>query len=165
MRDALCVARCQFAGSCGVKIFRFFFSSSAVALTGHAGARRRLMADGLRAGQTGAKRKSKNYSCVDFTGSDWCGWCIRLRREVFSQPEFQEYANKNLVLLEIDFPRAKEQSRDLRTAEPKSGHAIQDPGFPTIVVLNGEGKKVGVLGYMPGGASAFISELEKLRKG
>ncbi len=101
---------------------------------------------------------------VDFTGSDWCGWCKRLNAEVFSKPEFQEYASKNLVLLEIDFPRAKEQSQTLRKQNQElAGHyAIE--GFPTIVVLNGQGKEVGRLGYMPGGPSAFIAELEKLRK-
>ena len=107
-------------------------------------------------------KESHKLLLVDFTGSDWCGWCIRLRREVFSQPEFQEYAKKNLVLLEIDFPRAKEQSRDLRTQNQNLAMQYNIAGFPTIVVLNGEGKQVGVLGYMPGGASAFIAELEKL---
>ena len=47
---------------------------------------------------------------LDFTGSDWCGWCIKLDREVFSKPEFKDYATKNLVLVELDFPRAKAQA-------------------------------------------------------
>src|SRR5439155_1331927 len=42
---------------------------------------------------------------LDFTGSDWCGYCIQLDKEVFSQPDFKEYASKNLILLELDFPR------------------------------------------------------------
>jgi len=101
---------------------------------------------------------------VDFTGSDWCGWCKRLSAEVFSKPEFQEYASKNLVLLEIDFPRRKEQSLNLRRQNQElAGHyAIE--GFPTIIVLNGDGKEVGRLGYMPGGPGAFIAELERLKK-
>ena len=101
---------------------------------------------------------------LDFTGSDWCGWCIKLNREVFSKPEFKEYATKNLVLVEIDFPRGKAQSDSLKrqNEELASHYGIQ--GFPTVVVLNGEGRKVGELGYMEGGAPAFIAELEKLRK-
>ncbi|MDQ2824463.1 MAG: thioredoxin family protein [Verrucomicrobiota bacterium] len=102
---------------------------------------------------------------VDFTGSDWCGWCIRLEREVFSKPQFRDYANKNLVLLEIDFPRTKEQSVALKKQNEELAGEYQVQGFPTIIVLNGEGKKVGELGYMEGGVSAFIAELEKLRKG
>jgi thioredoxin-related protein len=102
---------------------------------------------------------------VDFTGSDWCGWCIKLNREVFSKPEFQDYASKNLVLLEIDFPRTKAQSDSVKKQNEHLAEQYQIQGFPTVIVLNGEGRKVGELGYMPGGPVAFIAELEKLRKG
>jgi protein disulfide-isomerase len=109
-------------------------------------------------------KANKKLLLLDFTGSDWCGWCIRLRREVFSKPEFQEYADKNLVLMEVDFPRGKEQTRDLRLQNQHLAMRYNIEGFPTIIVLNGEGKQVGILGYMGGGPSAFISELERLRK-
>jgi thioredoxin-related protein len=101
---------------------------------------------------------------LDFTGSDWCGWCMRLRKEVFSKPEFHDYANKNLVLMEVDFPRAKEQTRDLRLQNQNLAQRFGVEGFPTIVVLNGEGKIIGALGYIEGGAAAFISQLERFRK-
>lgn len=109
-------------------------------------------------------KANKKLLLLDFTGSDWCGWCIRLRREVFSKPEFQEYADKNLVLVEVDFPRGKEQTRDVRLQNQNLAMQYEVQGFPTIIVLNGEGKKVGELGYIPGGPTAFISELERLRK-
>jgi protein disulfide-isomerase len=115
-----------------------------------------------------AKKQAKDAHkllLIDFTGSDWCGWCIRLRKEVFSKPEFQEYARKNLVLMEVDFPMRKEQSKDLRMQNQNLAEQYNVGGFPTIVVLNGEGKPLGILGYMEGGPTAFISELEKLRKG
>ena len=102
---------------------------------------------------------------VDFTGSDWCGWCIRLDREVFSKPEFKEYADKNLILLEVDFPRRKAQPDDLKRQNQQLANQYGIEGFPTIVVLNGEGKMVGELGYMEGGPTAFIAQLERLRKG
>ncbi len=112
-----------------------------------------------------AKAKAENkLVMLDFTGSDWCGWCIKLNKEVFSQPEFVAYAEKNLVPVEVDFPRKKQQSAELK----KANQALQDKykieGYPTIIVLNGEGKKVGELGYQPGGPKAFIAELEKLKK-
>lgn len=110
-------------------------------------------------------KTDKKLLLVDFTGSDWCGWCIRLNREVFSKPEFQQYANKNLVLLEIDFPRAKAQTDSIKKQNEQLATQYQIQGFPTIIVLNGEGRKVGELGYMEGGPSAFIAQLEKLRKG
>jgi protein disulfide-isomerase len=110
-------------------------------------------------------KADKKLLLVDFTGSDWCGWCIKLNREVFSKPEFQEYANKNLVLLEIDFPRTKAQADSVKKQNERLATQYQIQGFPTVIVLNGEGRKVGELGYMEGGPSAFIAELEKLRKG
>jgi thioredoxin-related protein len=110
-------------------------------------------------------KAGKKLLLVDFTGSDWCGWCIKLNREVFSKPEFQAYANKNLVLLEIDFPRMKAQADAIKKQNEQLATQYQIQGFPTVIVLNGEGRKVGELGYMEGGPSAFIAELEKLRKG
>lgn len=110
-------------------------------------------------------KADKKLLLVDFTGSDWCGWCIRLNREVFSKAEFQEYASKNLVLVEIDFPRSKAQSDALKKQNEQLAMQYQIQGFPTLVVLNSEGRVVGELGYMQGGPSAFIAELEKLRKG
>ena len=110
-------------------------------------------------------KNDKKLILVDFTGSDWCGWCIKLDREVFSKPEFKEYADKNLVLLEVDFPKRKELSATQKAHNMELAEQYAVQGFPTIIVLNGEGRKVGELGYMPGGPSAFLAELEKLRKG
>jgi protein disulfide-isomerase len=102
---------------------------------------------------------------LNFTGSDWCGWCIRLQNEVFSKPEFADYAAKNLVLVELDFPSRKQLSDTIRQQNGEMAERYQIQGFPTIIVLNADGQKVGELGYIPGGPSAFIAELEKLRKG
>jgi thioredoxin-related protein len=110
-------------------------------------------------------KASNKLVLLNFTGSDWCGWCINLDREVFSTPEFKDYASKNLVLMEADFPRAKPQPASVRKQNEELAMQYQVIGFPTILVLNGDGKVVGELGYMSGGASAFIAELEKLRKG
>lgn len=112
-----------------------------------------------------AKAKAENkLVMMDFTGSDWCGWCIKLNKEVFSQPEFVAYAQKNLVPVEVDFPRRKQQSPELKKANQALQEKYKIEGYPTIIVLNGEGKKVGELGYMAGGPKAFIAELEKLKK-
>jgi protein disulfide-isomerase len=111
-------------------------------------------------------KTNKKLLLVDFTGSDWCGYCIRLNREILSKPQFKDYANKNLVLVEIDFPRAKQQSATLKEQNERLAQEYRIEGFPTIVVLNGEGKKVWRYdGYFSNGAEAFIAELEKLRKG
>ena len=113
--------------------------------------------------QTQAKAEKK-LVMLDFTGSDWCGWCIRLNKEVFSKPEFAEYAKKNLVLVEVDFPRRKELSAEQKKANGALAAKYQIEGYPTLIILDGAGQKVGQLGYMAGGPKAFIAELDKLKK-
>ena len=111
------------------------------------------------------KAKSDNkFLLLDFTGSDWCGWCKRLNAEVFSKPQFQDYAAKNLVLVELDFPKAKPQTEEVKKQNMQLASQYRIEGFPTIVVLNADGQKIGELGYMEGGAEAFIAAIEKLRK-
>jgi len=102
---------------------------------------------------------------LNFTGSDWCGYCIMLDRAILSKPEFKEYANKNLVLVELDFPRRKQQSVATRKQNQELAERYQIEGFPTLVVLNGEGKTVWRYeGYYAGGIAAFLAELDKIRK-
>ena len=73
--------------------------------------------------------KVTNCSLLDFTGSDWCGWCIRLRREVFSQPEFQEYAKQESCFAGDRFPSRERANAGFAHAKPKSSHAIQHRRF------------------------------------
>src|SRR5437868_9919616 len=80
---------------------------------------------------------------MDFTGSDWCGWCIMLDKEVFSKQEFKDYASKNLVLLEVDFPKAKQMPAETVEQNRHLAMQYQIQAFPTIVVLDGSGKVVG----------------------
>jgi len=112
--------------------------------------------------QAQAKKENK-LVMLDFTGSDWCGWCIKLHKDVFSKPEFTKFAKDNLVLVEVDFPHGKQQSAALKKANGELQAKYKINGFPTMVVLNGEGKELGELeGYMD--SKAFISKLEELKK-
>jgi len=112
-----------------------------------------------------AKAKAeKKMVLLDFTGSDWCGWCVKLDKDIFSTPDFKAYAKENLVLVELDFPNKKQQSEKLKAQNQKLKSEFGVKGFPTIVVLNSEGKKVGELvGYTPGGPSAFIAKVNELK--
>ena len=111
-------------------------------------------------------KASNKFLLLDFTGSDWCGWCKKFDREILSQSQFKDYARENLVLVELDFPRAKPQSTELRKQNQELAQQYQVQGFPTIVVLNGDGRKVWQYdGYFPDGPAAFVALLEKLRKG
>ena len=117
-----------------------------------------------KAAQAEAKTANK-LLLLNFTGSDWCGYCILFDRQILSQPQFKDYAKKNLVLLEIDFPRRKAQTNETRRQNQELAEHYQIEGFPTVVVLNGEGKAVWRFdGYFPNGPEAFIAQLEKLRK-
>ena len=108
-------------------------------------------------------RSEKKLLLIDFTGSDWCPPCIMLERQVFAQPEFKAYATQHLVLLEVDFPRMKELSDEQKTANIKLAERYGIEGFPTVVLLDSMGEKIGELGYMPGGPKAFIAAVEELR--
>ena len=109
-----------------------------------------------------AKAKEENKQVLlDFTGSDWCGWCIKFKKEVLTTPEFAEYAAKHLVLVEVDFPRKIEQSDELKKANKALGGKYKVDGYPTFVVLNKEGKEIGrQVGYAAGGSEAFIAKLK-----
>ena len=99
---------------------------------------------------------------IDFTGSDWCGWCMKLDREVFSMQDFKDYAAQKLVLLKIDFPRRTPQSAEQKAQNERLASQYGIHGFPTVVILRPDGSKSGELGYLPGGVRAFLAELEKL---
>ena len=110
-------------------------------------------------------KEEKKLVLMDFTGSDWCGWCIKLNKEVFSTKEFADYAKDNLVLVELDFPNKKQQSAELKKANQALKEKYGANGFPTIVILNSEGKQVWKqVGYMPGGPTAWIAKLNEAKK-
>ena len=148
----------------GVKIFRSAVLLSALLFLGLASAKAEaIWVTNFEKAQADAKSGHK-LLLINFSGSDWCGWCKRLEAEVFSKPEFEQYAKDNLVLMMADFPRQKPLSNEIRQQNYGLAERFQIEGFPTIVVLNGEGKLVGQLGYVPGGPEAFIGELKKLPK-
>lgn len=99
---------------------------------------------------------------ANFTGSDWCGWCIKLDREVFSTPEFAEWAERSAVLMKVDFPRQKPMSADQQRDNQALAEKYGVEGFPTVVFLSADGKELGRLGYRPGGAKAWIAAAEQI---
>ena len=117
----------------------------------------------LKKAQAEAKQENKMV-LLDFTGSDWCGWCIKFNKEVLSTPEFATYAAKNLVLVELDFPHQKPQSAELKKANEALKNEYNVRGFPTFVVLNKDGKEVGrQVGYSKGGPDAFTAKLDSFK--
>jgi thioredoxin-related protein len=130
------------------------------AISGHAAER---WGTSIAQAQTQAKQENK-LVMIDFTGSDWCSWCKKLDREVFSTSQFKQYAAQNLVLVEVDFPQGKPQSAEVKAQNEALAKKYDVEGFPTIIVLSPSGRTVGQLSYMEGGPSVFIAELRKLKK-
>lgn len=118
----------------------------------------------FEAAQAKAAEKAKPM-LLDFTGSDWCGWCIKLKKEVFSQDAFQSYAKDELVLVEIDFPRSKEQSDEVKAQNEALAKKYGIRGFPTILLLSPEGELIGRTGYQPGGATKYVAHLKEILAG
>ena len=107
------------------------------------------------------KAKQENKAVlVNFTGSDWCVWCKRLSSEVFTQSEFEKYAEDNLVLVKIDFPQRIEQSTETKMYNNQLAQRFGVEGFPTILLFNSQGKMVLQTGYQPGGAKSYVQHLK-----
>ena len=114
-----------------------------------------------------AKKRAKDENkkiLADFTGSDWCGWCIRLKKEVFDMPEFQEYAKKHLIMLELDYPKQKELPAKLKEQNHKLAQEFKVEGFPTILLMNSKGREINRTGYQEGGPEKYIEHLKELLK-
>ena len=101
---------------------------------------------------------------ADFSGSVWCGWCIKLDKEVFSQKEFKDYAKDNLALFLADFPKKKEQSADLKKQNKELANKYSIQGYPTVLLLNADGSLIATTGYKPGGAAKYVEHLKGLLK-
>ena len=103
-------------------------------------------AEGWLTDMDAAKKEAaeqKKDLMIDFTGSDWCPPCMQLRANVFSKPDFQKEAQKNFVLLELDYPRSKEQSAEVKAANQKLAEQYGVTGFPTVVFADASGKPFG----------------------
>ncbi len=108
--------------------------------------------------------EEKKDLLVNFTGSDWCGWCIRLKEEVFAQEEFKPATGK-FVLVELDFP----QDESLITPEiKKQNEELKEKfgveGFPTIFLMDNRGRPYASTGYQEGGPGPYIDHLNDLQK-
>jgi protein disulfide-isomerase len=116
-------------------------------------------------GTAQAKAQAENKAVlIHFSGSDWCGWCMKLRKEVFAKADFNAYASTNLVLLNVDFPKHKPVAPSLQSTNQRLAGQFQVQGFPTLVLLDGQGRRLGNVNYSQGGAKPFLAEVERLRQ-
>jgi thioredoxin-related protein len=109
--------------------------------------------------------KENKLVLLDFTGSDWCTWCIKLDKDTFSRPDFAKFADTNLVLVKLDFPARKPQPEALKAQNESLATKFGIQGFPTLVLVDAAGKEVGRhVGYLAGGPDSFIKWVEKARR-
>ncbi|MFN0130528.1 MAG: thioredoxin family protein [Verrucomicrobiales bacterium] len=106
--------------------------------------------------------EQKKDLLIDFTGSDWCGWCIKLDKEVFSEDAFKAAAKDKYVLVALDFPQRKELPEAEREQNEKLQAAFAVEGFPTIFLADSEGRPFARTGYQPGGSEAYVKHLDEL---
>ncbi len=108
-------------------------------------------------------KKENKLLLVDFSGSDWCSWCKRLDEEVFSKPEFLEAAKKSFVLVFIDTPHDQSLlSEQAKKQNPKLLEQFKIEGFPTVLILNADGKRLAETGYRSGGVENYLKSLAEV---
>ncbi len=91
-----------------------------------------------------------------FTGSDWCGWCHRLEKAVFVKPGFQAWAKKNVILLELDFPRKKKLPDALMQQNVGLQQFFNVQGYPIIWMFNiDKDKSTGKFNIAPLGSFGY----------
>ncbi len=113
--------------------------------------------------------KEKKPLFLFFTGSDWCGWCKRLQSEVFMKPQFQTWASKNVVLVELDFPRRTQLDPAVQQQNFEIAQMFGVRGYPTVWFVTPTKNdtqisfaKIGSTGYLAGGPDIWIQEASKI---
>jgi len=107
-------------------------------------------------------RQKKLPILADFSGSDWCGWCIKLDKEVFSQDIFKNWAKDNVVLFLADFPRAGAKSAEIKKQNDELMKKYGLKGFPSVLLLDSDGNLLQQTGYIEGGAQVYVDNLKVL---
>ena len=113
-----------------------------------------------------AQAKAQNkLVLLQFTGSDWCPYCIKLDNEVLDQQSFKDFADKNYVGVLLDFPNSKPQSDTVKEQNSTLAKQFNVDGYPTLVVVTPDGKELGrQTGYSPGsGPDAVIAKLKSFK--
>jgi protein disulfide-isomerase len=97
---------------------------------------------------------------ADFSGSDWCGWCMKLDREVFSQKIFKDFTKDNLILVLLDFPRSKVIPANVKKQNRALAAKYGIRSYPTVLLLDSKGKVLLKTGYRRGGPQKYVDFLK-----
>lgn len=108
--------------------------------------------------------KEERLVLVNFTGSDWCIWCHRIRDEILSKHHFLDYAKERFSLVVLDFPQKTPLSPEQQKLNADWAKKYNIESFPTILVLNPAGEELGRIPYIQGGPKTFVRELQRISK-
>lgn len=115
-----------------------------------------------------AAKENRKDLLVDFTGSDWCGYCIMLDAQVFKKDEFSKVVPESFVLVKIDSPRdPSKQSAAVREQNSKLSGLYSVEGLPTVILTDAEGRPYAATGYkeeFADKAAGWVDHLMSLRK-
>ena len=113
---------------------------------------------------TSQAKQEQKFILLNFSGSDWCGPCIRMHKEIFDNTSFQSFAGTNLVLVNADFPRLKKNrlSKDVQAQNDHLAELYNSAGnFPCTVLLNADGKVLHTWeGYPSLSPDKFVEQLK-----
>jgi len=112
-----------------------------------------------------AKKESEAFKqpiFAFFTGSDWCGWCMKLRKEALDTKAFEKFAEDNVILFEADYPQGKKLTDKVvkQNDELKGKYGVR--GYPTVFLLDAKGEQLGKTGYQEGGGEAYVKHVKEL---
>ncbi len=91
-----------------------------------------------------------------FSGSDWCRPCMAMKNRVLDNEVFTDFAKDNVVLLEVDFPRKKQNKLSPAQTQHNNGLAEKyaPKVFPTLVIIDSNGQEIDRMGYQSSLAAA-----------
>ena len=105
--------------------------------------------------------RTKKPIMIIFSGSDWCGWCVKLDNEVFSKKEFQNWAKDHLVVYLADFPHRKKIPAAQKVQNDELARKYRVRGFPTVLIVNAKGDVIAQTGYREGGPVKYVQHLKQ----
>ena len=106
-----------------------------------------------------AKTEGKNI-IIDFTGSDWCGWCIKLDNEILNTEAFKEGISADFIFVKLDFPRNIPQTDEVKATNKAIAGYYEIKGYPTLIITDAEGKLLGQTGYRELTPEEYVDHLK-----
>jgi thioredoxin-related protein len=112
-------------------------------------------------------KKENKHVFVLFTGSDWCPPCKKLHHDIFETEQFEKFAENNLILVELDFPRKKENklSPEQTKYNQNLSRKFHVRGFPSVIMFDANGKELNRwVGYRPSDVQTMIGKYKEAMK-